>query len=87
MEKISAEQYTDFIDKLADEIIEDSMEKSASEDYEYDNFDEEVLADRALAAYQVAQMQKEAAENDFDSACAYEEAALQIMDELGLLDD
>lgn len=86
MEKMSAEQYTDFIDKLADEILDDAMmDKEASEDYGYD--DEDVVVERALAAYDAAQMQKEAAENDYDSACAYEDAALQIMDELGLLDD
>ena len=86
MEKMSAEQYTDFIDKLADEILDDAMmDKEASEDYGYD--DEDVVVERALAAYDAAQMQKEAAENDYDSACAYEDAALQIMDELGMLDD
>ena len=29
---------------------------------------------------------KEAAEDDYATACAYEEAALQILDELGYLD-
>lgn len=96
MEKMSAEQYTEFIDKLAEEILEDQMEVEASEDYEdvenfdedaENNLDEETLAKRAYAAYEAAQMQKEAAENDYATASAYEDAALQIMDELGLLED
>ena len=86
MNKMSAEEYTAFVDKLADEIIGDHMEKEASYDEGYDDFDEEVIVNRACAALEAAQMQKEAAENDFDIASAYEDAAIAVMDELGLLD-
>lgn len=86
MNKMSAEEYTAFIDKLADEIIDDQMEKEASYDEEESNFDEEIIAKRAYAALEAAQMQKEAAENSFDIASAYEDAAIAVMDELGLLD-
>ena len=48
--------------------------------------DEEV-AEKAAAYYEAAVMAKEAAENDYANACAYEDAALEILDELGLLED
>ena len=86
MEKMSAEQYTEFIDKLADEIIEGEMEHEASYEEGYDGFDEEAIVDRACAAFEAAQMRKEAAEADFETASAYEDAALAVLDELGLLD-
>ena len=99
MEKMSAQQYEEFIEKLADEILEeeyDTEEGVVEEDYEdYEDsnedfdeeYDEEDIAKRAYAAYEAAQMQKEAAESDFNMASAYEEAALVAMEELGLLDD
>ena len=47
---------------------------------------EEEVAEKAAAYYDEAQYIKEAAEVDYAEACAYEEAALQILDELGYLD-
>lgn len=41
---------------------------------------------QASAYYEAAQFAKEAAEADYAEACAYEEAALDILDELGYLD-
>ena len=43
-------------------------------------------AEKAAAYYDEAQLVKEAAEYDYAEACAYEEAALSILDELGYLD-
>lgn len=43
-------------------------------------------AEKAAAYYDEAQLVKEAAERDYQEACAYEEAALSILDELGYLD-
>lgn len=43
-------------------------------------------AEKAAAYYDEAQYAKEAAEADYAEACAYEDAALQILDELGYLD-
>ena len=43
-------------------------------------------AKKAAAYYDEAQFMKQAAEADYAEACAYEEAALQILDELGYLD-
>ena len=43
-------------------------------------------AEKAAAYYDEAQYIKEAAEADYDLACAYEDAALEILDELGYLD-
>ena len=43
-------------------------------------------AEKAAAYYDEAQLVKQAAEADYAEACAYEEAALQILDELGYLD-
>ena len=44
------------------------------------------MGKRAAAYYDEAQLVKQAAEADYAEACAYEEAALQILDELGYLD-
>ena len=44
-------------------------------------------AEKAAAYFEEAQLIKEAAENDYAVACAYEDAAYQILDELGLLED
>ena len=43
-------------------------------------------AEKAAAYYDEAQYAKEAAEADYAEACAYEDAALQILNELGYLD-
>ena len=43
-------------------------------------------AEKAAAYYDEAQLAKEAAIDDYNEACAYEEAALTILDELGYLD-
>lgn len=43
-------------------------------------------AEKAAAYYDEAQYAKEAAEADYAEACAYEDAALQILDKLGYLD-
>lgn len=43
-------------------------------------------AEKAAAYYDEAQYVKEAAEADYAEACAYEDAAIQILDELGYLD-
>ena len=43
-------------------------------------------AEKAAAYYDEAQYAKEAAVDDYNEACAYEEAALTILDELGYLD-
>ena len=43
-------------------------------------------AEKAAAYYDEAQYIKEAAEADYAEACAYEDAALQILNELGYLD-
>lgn len=47
----------------------------------------EEQAEKAAAYYDEAQLVKEAAERDYQEACAYEEAALEILAELGYLDD
>lgn len=44
------------------------------------------LGKKAAAYYDEAQYVKEAAEADYAEACAYEDAAIQILDELGYLD-
>ena len=44
------------------------------------------LSKAAMAYYDEAQYVKEAAEADYAEACAYEDAAIQILDELGYLD-
>lgn len=77
MEKMSAEEYAGFIQKLAGEIVE-SIDADTADDYS----EEEIIAKRAFDAYESAQLVKEAAEADYDQACAYEDAALQILDEL-----
>ena len=46
----------------------------------------EKAAEKAAAYYDEAQYIKEAAESDYAEACAYEDAAIQILDELGYLD-
>ena len=46
----------------------------------------EEQAEKAAAYYDEAQYVKEAAIDDYNEACAYEEAALTILDELGYLD-
>ena len=46
----------------------------------------EEAAEKAAAYYDEAQYVKEAAEADYAEACAYEDAAIQILDELGYLD-
>ena len=84
MEKMSAEQYTDFVQKLAgeiaDEVMEDNgMEVMAGEGLDADEFDK--IAERAYLAYESAQMRKEAAEADYAEACAYEDAAMLILEE------
>lgn len=48
--------------------------------------DEEV-AEKAAAYYDEAQLAKEAAANDYEVACAYEDAALSILSELGYFDE
>ena len=47
---------------------------------------EAAQAEKAAAYYDEAQYIKEAAEADYAEACAYEDAALEILDELGYLD-
>ena len=47
----------------------------------------ERAAEKAAAYYDEAQYIKEAAEADYAEACAYEDAALAILDELGYLED
>ena len=47
---------------------------------------EQEAAEKAAAYYDEAQYVKEAAEADYAEACAYEDAAIQILDELGYLD-
>ena len=44
------------------------------------------VAEKAAAYYDEAQYVKEAAEADWAEACAYEDAAIQILDDLGYLD-
>lgn len=44
-------------------------------------------AQKVAAYYEEACLAKEAAENDYNVACAYEDAAMQILGELGLLED
>ena len=44
-------------------------------------------AQKVAAYYEEACLAKEAAENDYNVACAYEDAAMQILSELGLLED
>ena len=44
------------------------------------------MAEKAAAYYDEAQYAKEAALSDYDEACAYEAAALEVLDELGYLD-
>ena len=44
-------------------------------------------AEKAAAYYDEAQLAKEAAEADYAEACAYEEAALSILEELGYFED
>ena len=46
----------------------------------------EKQAEKAAAYYDEAQLAKEAAVEDYNEACAYEEAAIAILDELGYLD-
>lgn len=84
LNKMSGEVYLDMLDKLADEVIEgtDSNEKLASE-----NEDVMAMAKHAMAYYEQAQMMKEAAEADFVNASAYEEAAINILHELGYFDE
>ena len=45
--------------------------------------DAEEVAEKAAAYFDEAQLIKEAAANDYEVACAYEEAALNILGELG----
>ena len=48
---------------------------------------EQMNAQKVAAYYEEACLAKEAAENDYNVACAYEDAAMQILGELGLLED
>ena len=50
------------------------------------NRNEQAAAEKAAVYYDEAQYVKEAAEADYAEACAYEDAAIQILDELGYLD-
>ena len=47
----------------------------------------EEVAEKAAAYYDEAQLAKEAAANDYEVACAYEDAALSILSELGYFDE
>lgn len=47
---------------------------------------EDEIAEKAAAYYEAATMAKEAAENDYNVACAYEDAALEILADLGYID-
>lgn len=47
---------------------------------------EEETAEKAAAYYEAAVMAKEAAEADYANACAYEDAALEILADLGYID-
>lgn len=47
---------------------------------------EEETAEKAAAYYEAAVMAKEAAETDYANACAYEDAALEILADLGYID-
>ena len=47
---------------------------------------EQEQAEKAAAYYDEAQYAKEAALADYDEACAYEAAALEVLDDLGYLD-
>lgn len=48
---------------------------------------EQMNAQKVAAYYEEAQLAKEAAEADYEVACAYEDAAMRILGELGLLED
>lgn len=79
MEKMSSEAYTEWLDKLADEVIDTvgSEEKLASED------DVIAMAQYALGILDQVDMAKEAAETDYANACAYEEAAEILLQQMG----
>lgn len=47
---------------------------------------DESVEKQAFAYYEASQMAKEAAQEDYAEACAYEDAALDVLDELGYLD-
>lgn len=49
--------------------------------------DAEEVAEKAAAYFDEAQLIKEAAANDYEVACAYEDAALSILGELGYFDE
>lgn len=82
MEKMSSEKYLEWLDKLADEVIDTvgESEKLAS-DEEQDSV--MAMAEHALGILEQAEMAKEAAEADYASACAYEDAAAILLAEMG----
>ena len=80
MEKMSSEKYMEWLDKLADEVIDTvgETEKTASE-----NEDVMAMAQHALEVLEQAGMAKEAAEADYANACAYEDAAAILLRDMG----
>ena len=80
MEKMSSEKYMEWLDKLADEVIDTvgETEKLASEDEGV-----MAMAQYALDVLDQAEMAKEAAESDYASACAYEDAAATLLSNMG----
>lgn len=82
MEKMSSEKYLDWLDKLADEVIDTvgESEKLAS-DEEQENVS--AMAQYALDILEQAGIAKEAAESDYVNACAYEDAAIALFQEMG----
>ena len=68
------------------EAFDDDAAKTRIAVDTYNKRKAERAAEKAAAYYDEAQLVKEAAEADYAEACAYEEAALAILDELGYLD-
>ena len=82
MKKMSSEQYLEWLDKLADEVIDTvgESEKLASDEEQYGVM---AMAEHALDILEQAEMAKEAAEADYTNACAYEDAAAILLKEMG----
>jgi hypothetical protein len=82
MEKMSSEVYTEWLDKLADEVIDTvSGEEKLASDEEYEGA--MAMAQHALGILDQVEMAKEAAEADYANACAYEDAAAIILQQMG----
>lgn len=87
MNKMSAEDYTVMVEKLAEEILDGTADVTEVDDVDVDVAGVDEIAKRAFAALEAAGIQKQAAEEDYETAEAYEEAALDILDELDAVDD